>query len=138
MKFKAEIEIKNEHLKVLLDYHNGYELNDEYFNLMDRQNIEEEMAWNEVLLKGGFYNRYPLIPTPLGQYILDLYVKQRPKHPSAYEKMMEQMELDGKVQTVNLHMEEITPEPPSFNGIITDEEFPFHPWKGISGYDDER
>lgn len=79
MKFKAEIEIKNEHLKVLLDYHNGYSLDDEYFNLMDRQDIEEEMAYNEGLLDGGFYQHYPLSPTPLGRFILDLYLKHKDK-----------------------------------------------------------
>jgi len=76
MKFIAEIEIKEEHLKVLLDYHNNYNLDDEYFNLMDRQDIENEMCYTEFLLDGGFYQHYPLSPTPLGHFILDLYLKQ--------------------------------------------------------------
>ena len=114
MKFKAEIEINHEHLKVLLDYHNGYELNDEYFK---NERLEAEM-WKKGLIE---QYRGVLIPTPLGQYILNLYVKQRPKNPSAYEKLKEKMELEGKVQTCNLHMEEITPEPPSLNGITNDD-----------------
>jgi hypothetical protein len=121
MKFKAEIEIKNEHLKVLLDYHNGYELNDEYFNLMDRQDIEHEMHYTEGLLDGGFYQCYPLSPTPLGQFILDLYIKQRPKNPSAYEKLMEKMELDGKVTKVDIIHLDVKPEPPQTYGINQDD-----------------
>lgn len=121
MKFKAEIEIKNEHLKVLLDYHNGYSLDDEYFNLMDRQDIEEEMAYNEGLLDGGFYQHYPLSPTPLGRFILDLYLAQRPKNPSAYEKMMERMELDGKVTKVDIIHLDLKPEPPQTYGITNDD-----------------
>ena len=134
MKFKAEIEIHHEHLKVLLDYHNGYSLDDEYFNLMDRQDIEEEMCYKEGLLESGFYQHYPLSPTPLGRFILDLYLKQRSKHPSTYEKMMEKMNLEGKVHTFDLVELPLTTEPPSLNGIITDEQFPS--WKGISGYDE--
>ena len=78
MKFVSEIEIDEEHLKVLLDYHNGYELNDEYFNLTDKQHIEEEMYWRKGLLEGGFYKHYPLSPTPLGSFILSLYNKKFP------------------------------------------------------------
>jgi hypothetical protein len=120
MKFKAEIEIKNEHLKVLLDYHNQYWLDDEYFNLMDRQDIEEEMTYKEGLLEGGFYQHYPLSPTPLGSFILELYLKQRPKNPSTYEKIMEEAELNGKVTIVDMPMD-ITPEPPQTYGITNDD-----------------
>ena len=67
MKFTSEIEIDDEYLKVLLDDRNGYELNDEYFNLTDKQDIEYEMLYNEGLLEGGFYQHYPLSPTPLGE-----------------------------------------------------------------------
>ena len=118
MKFKAEIEIHHEHLKVLLDYHNRYELDDEYFNLMDRQDIEEEMTYKEGLLEGGFYQHYPLSPTPLGSFILELYLKQRPKNPSRYEKIMEEAELNGKVTIVDMPMD-IIPDYPT-NGITTD------------------
>jgi hypothetical protein len=77
MKFLAEIEIADEHLKVLMDYHNHYDLDDEYFNLMDRQDIEEEMNYNLGLLEGGFYQHYPLSPTAIGSFILELYLKQK-------------------------------------------------------------
>lgn len=123
MKLKAEIEIKNEHLKVLLDYHNGYELDDEYFNLMDRQDIEEEMHYNEGLLEGGFYQCYPLSPTPLGRFILDLYLAQRPKNPSAYEKIMEEAMLNGKVQIVELKPDISEDHYPS-QGIVDGNIFP--------------
>lgn len=76
MKFNSEIEIDDEHLKVLLDYHNGYDLDDEYFNLTDKQEIEREMNWDEGLIEGGFYQPYPLSPTPLGRFILDQYLKR--------------------------------------------------------------
>lgn len=74
MKFNTEIEIDDEHLNVLLDYKNGYELDDEYFNLSDKQEIEQEMCDND-LLEGGFYQHYPLFPTPLGRFILKQYNK---------------------------------------------------------------
>ena len=76
MKFLSEIEIDDEHLKVLLDYQNGYSLDDEYFNLTDKQEIEEEMSWKTGLLDGGFYQHYPLTPTILGQFILEQYNKR--------------------------------------------------------------
>jgi hypothetical protein len=109
MKFKAEIEIHHEHLKVLLDYHNGHELKDE--------RLEIEMY------KKGLITEYrgTLIPTPLGSFILELYLKQRPKNPSTYEKMMEKMELEGKVKTVNLPIQEVVPEPPQTYGITNDD-----------------
>lgn len=75
MKFTAEIEIKDEYLEVLMDYQKGYTLDDEYFNLHDRQDIEREMTYDEGLLDGGFYCHYPLYPTGQGQLILDLYIK---------------------------------------------------------------
>ena len=76
MKFISEIEIDDEHLNVLLDYDNGYDLNDEYFNLTDKQEIEKEMSWEMGLLEGGFYQRYPLTPTELGRFILKQYKKR--------------------------------------------------------------
>jgi hypothetical protein len=76
MKFTSEIEIDEQHLKVLLDYQNRYELDDEYFNLTDKQNIEKEMYWDLGLLEGGFYQHYPLSPTPLGRFILEQYNKR--------------------------------------------------------------
>ena len=75
MKFTSEIEIDDEYLKVLLDDRNGYELNDEYFNLTDKQDIEYEMLYNEGLLEGGFYQHYPLSTTPLGRFIINQYLK---------------------------------------------------------------
>lgn len=127
MKFKAEIEIHHEHLKVLFDYHNKYELNDEYFNLMNRQDIEEEMVWKLGLLEGGFYQHYPLQPTRLGSFILELYLKQRPKNPSAYERLMEKMELEGRVKTIELPIESTHQDPPTYgitndNGIFPSED----------------
>ena len=77
MKFTSEIEIDDEHLKVLLDYHSGYELNDEYFNLTDKQEIEREMCYDVGLLEGGFYQHYPLEPTGLGRFILSQYLKNQ-------------------------------------------------------------
>lgn len=76
MKFISEIEIDNEHLNVLLDYHKGYELNDEYFNLTDKQEVEREMCYDVGLLEGGFYQQYPLEPTGLGRFILSQYLKK--------------------------------------------------------------
>lgn len=76
MKFTAEIEIDDEPLQVLLDYQKNYDLDDEYFNLHDRQELEREMVWELGLLEGGFYRHYPLTPTPVGQFILDLYNKR--------------------------------------------------------------
>jgi hypothetical protein len=76
MKFTSEIEIDEQHLKVLLDYQNRYDLDDEYFNLTDKQNIEKEMYWDLGLLEGGFYQHYPLSPTPLGRFILEQYNKR--------------------------------------------------------------
>ena len=76
MKFISEIEIDDEHLKVLLDYHNGYNLDDEYFNLTDKQDIEKEMMWDMALITGGFYQHYPLSPTILGRFILEQYLKR--------------------------------------------------------------
>lgn len=73
MKFVSEIEIDDEHLKVLLDYDNGYDLNDEYFNLTNKQDIEQEMYWDLGLLEGGFYQHYPLSPTSMGRFILERY-----------------------------------------------------------------
>lgn len=76
MNFLSEIEIDDEHLKVLLDYQNRYDLDDEYFNLMDKQDIEKEMLYDEGLLEGGFYEHYPLSPTRLGHFILNQYNKR--------------------------------------------------------------
>lgn len=76
MKFKTEIEIDEEHMKVLIDYQNGYDLDDEYFNVADKQDIEKEMYWDLGLLEGGFYQHYPLSPTPLGRFILEQYKKR--------------------------------------------------------------
>ena len=73
MKFKSEIEIDDEHMQVLLDYMNNYELNDEYFNLTNKQEIEKEMCYEKGLLEGGFYQHYPLSPTPLEYFILEQY-----------------------------------------------------------------
>lgn len=81
MVFKTEIEIDDEHLKVLLDYHNGYDLDDEYFNLLDRQDIEHEMCYEKGLLEGGFYQHYSLSPTDLGRLILDAYLKTNKSKP---------------------------------------------------------
>jgi hypothetical protein len=72
-KFTSEIEIDQEHLKVLLDYQNGYTLDSEYFITMGKEQIEEEMCWKKGLLEGGFYKHYPLDPTSLGRFILELY-----------------------------------------------------------------
>ncbi len=80
MIFENKIEIDDEHLKVLLDYHNGYSLDDEYFNLTDKQDIEHEMYWKNNLLEGGFYEHYPLSPSVLGSFILDQYLKTK-KNP---------------------------------------------------------
>lgn len=77
MKFLSEIEIDDEHLQVLLDYSNGHDLDDEYFNLTDKQEIEREMLWVLGLLEGGFYQHYPLFPSQLGNFILDQYLKKR-------------------------------------------------------------
>jgi hypothetical protein len=76
MKFTSEIEIDEQHLKVLLDYQNRYDLDDEYFNLTDKQDIEKEMYWDLGLLEGGFYQHYPLSPAPLGRFILEQYNKR--------------------------------------------------------------
>lgn len=114
MKFKAEIEIDHELLKVLLDYHNGQELNDDYFK---DEKVEINM-WKKGLIEGY---QGKLIPTPLGKFILEHYLKQRPKNPSTYEKLKEQMELEGKVQIVNWPIQEITPEPPQTYGINNDD-----------------
>jgi hypothetical protein len=130
MKFKTEIEIKNEHLKVLLDYYNGDE---GYIDLSDRLVIAYEMVVDEHLLDGDNFNQ--LNPTPLGYFILNLYLKQRPKNPSTYEKIIEQKELNGECHIVDLSKYGSEPEPPSLNGIVTDESEPR--WRGISGYDDD-
>lgn len=53
MVFTSEIEIDDEHLIVLLDYDNGYDLDDEYFNLADKQEIEREMTGEFGLLEGS-------------------------------------------------------------------------------------
>jgi hypothetical protein len=45
-------------------------------NLTDKQNIEKEMYWDLGLLEGGFYQHYPLSPTPLGRFILEQYNKR--------------------------------------------------------------
>lgn len=74
--FTSKIEIDEEHLKVLLDYHGGYDLNDEYFNLTDRQEIEKEMLWESGLLQSGFYHHYPLSPSQLGSFILEQYLNR--------------------------------------------------------------
>lgn len=74
MKFTSVIEIDDEHLQVLLDYHNGYELSDEYFNLTDKQDIEHQMCWEIGLLDSGFYQHYPLQPSELGRFILKQYL----------------------------------------------------------------
>lgn len=76
MKFISEIEIEEEYLKVLLDYHNGYTLDDEYFILTNGEDIENQMQWDEGLLEGGFYQHYPLSPTPLGRFILNQYLNK--------------------------------------------------------------
>jgi hypothetical protein len=76
MKFTCEIEIDDEHLNVLLDYSKGYDLDDEYFNLTDRQELEREMIWEKAFLKGGFYQHYPLTPTDMGQFILEQFKKK--------------------------------------------------------------
>ncbi len=73
MKFTTEIEIDDEHLKVLLDHDNGYDLNDEYFNLTGKQDIEWEMLYDLGLLEGGFYQHYPLSPSSVGRFILKQY-----------------------------------------------------------------
>ena len=83
MKFTSEIEIDDEYLKVLLDDRNGYELNDEYFNLTDKQDIEYEMLYNEGLLEGGFYQHYPLSPTTLGRFIINQYLKYQNEIPKS-------------------------------------------------------
>tara|TARA_R110000868_G_scaffold177798_3_gene416918 strand:+ start:783 stop:1022 length:240 start_codon:yes stop_codon:yes gene_type:complete len=77
MKFTTEIEINEEHLKVLLDYHNNYDLDDEYFNLTDKQDVEHEMCYELSLLEGGFYQHYPLSPSQLGRFILDKYLESK-------------------------------------------------------------
>ena len=75
MKFVSEIEIDEEHLKVLLDYHNRYDLDGDYFEFTNRQDIEMEMYNSCGLLEGGFYQHYPLSPTPLGSFILKKYLE---------------------------------------------------------------
>lgn len=74
MRFQCEIEIDDEHLQVLVDYHNGYSLDSEYFEMTGRQDVENEMY---MYLEGGFYQHYPLSPTPLGQFVLDKYLKNK-------------------------------------------------------------
>ena len=69
MKFISEIEIEQEYLDVLIDYYEKrYDLDDEYFNLTDKQEIEREMCYELELLEGGFYQNYPLSPTPLESF----------------------------------------------------------------------
>lgn len=77
MVFTSEIEIDDEHLIVLLDYDNGYDLDDEYFNLADKQEIKREMTGEFGLLEGGFYQHYPLSPTNIGMFILNQYKKKK-------------------------------------------------------------
>mgnify|MGYP003490691209 CR=1 FL=1 len=78
MKFIAEIEIEQECLDVLIDhYERGYDLDDEYFNLTDKQEIEREMRDDLGLLDGGFYQHYPLTPTNLGSFIYKLYKERK-------------------------------------------------------------
>jgi hypothetical protein len=78
MKFISEIEINDEHLNVLTDYFNGYDLDDEYFNLTNNlQEIESEMVYDKCLLEGGFYQHYPLQPTLLGRFIFELYKNKK-------------------------------------------------------------
>jgi len=76
MKFVSEIEIDDEYLKVLMDYVNNYELDSEYFELTDKQDIEREM-YNLGFLEGGFYQHYPLSPTPLGKFIIQQFLKTK-------------------------------------------------------------
>jgi hypothetical protein len=77
MKFISEIEIEQEYLDVLIDhYEKRYDLDDEYFNLTDKQEIEREMCYELGLLDGGFYQHYPLSPTALGSFIYELYKKR--------------------------------------------------------------
>lgn len=77
MKFSADIEVDDEFLEVLLDCHKNYSLDSEYFEMGNKQDIEKEMVWDEGLLEGGFYQHYPLSPTPVGRMILDLYLKSK-------------------------------------------------------------
>lgn len=78
MEFSGEIEIDQEHLDVLMDYCNDYSLDSEYFELQDKQDIENEMT-NLGLLDGGFYQHYPLSPTPLANLIVNLYRRKNVK-----------------------------------------------------------
>jgi hypothetical protein len=77
MKFTSEIEIDDEHLEVLLDYNKGYKLDSEYFVTTGREDIENEMSFGKGLLEGGFYQHYPLGPTSLGHFILNLYKNKK-------------------------------------------------------------
>lgn len=73
IKFKTEIEIHPEHFQILLDYVNGYILDSEYFEFNGYQSAEEEMLYNIGYLSSGFYQHYPLFPTPLGDFIINCY-----------------------------------------------------------------
>jgi hypothetical protein len=59
--------VDDEHLNVLLDNDNGYDLNDEYFNLTDKQEIEKKNVMGEGFIGGGVYQHYPLTPTESGK-----------------------------------------------------------------------
>ena len=47
MKFNTEIEIDDEHLEVLYDYHKGHRLDSEYFEILEKQDIEMEIMCGE-------------------------------------------------------------------------------------------
>lgn len=70
MKFKAEIEIDQEILNVLIDYKNGHVIDSEYFITTGREAIEVEL---DEFFDSGLYSHYPLFPSQLGSFILYLY-----------------------------------------------------------------
>lgn len=70
--FTVDIEIDEEFLKVLQDYESGYTLDSEYFEALDKQDIENEIIYRGGLLEGGFYQHYPLSPTEKGYMVLEL------------------------------------------------------------------
>lgn len=72
MKFSREIEVDDLMMKVLLDCNNGITIDSTYIIANGFEDTECEFY---MYLEGGFYQHYPLFPTPLGYFIIELFLK---------------------------------------------------------------
>lgn len=71
MKFSREIEVDDLIMKVLLDCNNGILIDSQYIIQNGFEANEYEL---DEYLEGGFYKHYPLSPTPLGYFIIKLFL----------------------------------------------------------------